>query len=136
MRTDKEIGEQIAKTSGETVLRLGLRFDRVVVRVLGDLKSFAKARVPKGQTVVLTLTAPILTPAKTVAALEIEIDALLQAAARDPDRTAVVCGNGVRLRLVKHAPSRSYEIIGLVHNRDISSKRLADLAEQWLRGTT
>jgi hypothetical protein len=134
MNAEKAVGEQIARAAGETVSKLGLRFDRVVVRVLRDLRGFAKTRVPTGKTVILTLTAPILTPTRTVAALQPEIDTLLRSGTRDGDRIASVCGNAIRIRVAKHMSSRNHELIGLVHNRDIDSKHLADLVESWLRG--
>jgi hypothetical protein len=131
-RAGRAIAEQIAKAGGETITGLGLRFDRVVVRVLRDLWRFAEGSTLPRATVIVTLTAPIRAPAKTVIALELEIDALLRAGVGGRDRVADVWGNAVRLRLVEHALTRSHKLIGFVHNRDVDAKHLLDLAEQWL----
>jgi hypothetical protein len=136
VQADRAIGEQVARAAGDTVSNMGLRFDRVVVRTLGNLRAYVNDRVSVGRTVVLTLTAPIKMPARTVAALQSEIDALLRAGAAKGDRVGTVFGNSFRLRLAKHNSSRNHAIIGLVHNRDIDSKRLADSAQQWLRTDT
>jgi hypothetical protein len=131
-RGGKAIALQIAKAGGETITGLGLRFDRVVVRVLRDLWRCAERSTPARATVILTLTAPIRVPAKTVSALELEIDALLRAGVDARDRIADVWGNAARLRLVEPASTRSYKLIGFVHHRGIDAKHLLDLAERWL----
>jgi hypothetical protein len=133
LELDRAIAEQIVNAGGETVSRLGLRFDRVVMRVLDDLRRFAEGKTPAGASVILTLTAPIRMPAKTISALELEIEALLRAGLGDRDRIAEVCSNAVRLRLVEHAPTRDHRLVGFVHNRDSDARHLVDLAEQWLR---
>lgn len=130
---DRQIAEEIAKSCGATVSRLGLRFDRVATGLLERLKLFAETATPADATIVLTLTAPIRTPAKTTRALEQEIEALLQAGPGRADRIAEIGGNAVRLRLVGHASGRTHRFIGCVHNPDIDAVHLLDLVEQWLR---
>ena len=51
---EREIAETIARAGGRRLTTLGLRFDRVVVRVVGGLRSFAEARAPAGVTVLAT----------------------------------------------------------------------------------
>jgi hypothetical protein len=130
---EKEIAGEILKASGLSAAKLGLRFDRVVGRVLGDLRAFAGGPAPTDRTVLVTVSAPIRLPAKTVEALRVEIRALLSAGRLGEDRRAAVLGNEVRLRLVETAPGRSLRLIGFVHNPDSEPKLLLDLAEQWLR---
>jgi hypothetical protein len=127
---DRQLAEEIIEASGLTTTRLGLRFDRVVVRILTDLRRFADGATPAGLTVLLTLTAPIRTPAKTAGALEQEIGALLVDGAVGADRSATLYGNGVRLRLIRSASRR--KLIGFVHNPDSDATHLLDLAEHWL----
>jgi hypothetical protein len=133
MTVEKLIAGQIAASAGETVSRLGLRFDCVATRVLGDLRRFAKGRAPAGTTILLALSAPIRTPAKTVTALQQEIETLLRTAIRRRDRSTVVCGNAVRLRLVERAATGARPLVGLVHNHGIDSSYLLEIAERWLR---
>jgi hypothetical protein len=130
---DRRIAEAIACGAGVTLSRLGLRFDRVVVRVLGDLRRFAEDSTPKGHAVIATLTAPILVPAKTVRALRQQIGTLLQVSAEGRDLRATLHGNTVRLRLVELAATSDQQLIGFVHNPGVDSTHLMDLAEQWLR---
>jgi len=127
---DRQLAEKIVDHAGLTTSRLGLRFDRVVVRILADVRRFADGATPAGVTVLLTLTAPIRRPAKTANALEQEIGALLTAGAAGEDRTARLWGNDVRLRLVRNGSK--HKLIGFVHNPESDAARLLDLGEQWL----
>ncbi len=61
---EREIGE-IARAA-----KLQLRFDKVVRRLTGDLKAMLASVLPEGQSVVITVTAPIKYPAKTAETLE------------------------------------------------------------------
>lgn len=135
MQADRAVAQQIVAAGGESVSSLGLRFDRVAIRVLGDLRRFVTGRVPTGATVLLTLTAPIRMPAKTVSALEQEIDALLSDHTGQPGRRTSLCGNTVSLRLVRDGAGRAGPLVGFVHNRAGDAPRLLSLAERWLRGS-
>jgi hypothetical protein len=130
---EKDIAEQVLAASGLSPVKLGLRFDRVVGRVLGDLRAFSEGTEPHGVTVLVTLTAPIRLPARTVEALRVRIGALLAAGATSQDEADTIHGNQVRLRLVNHAASRPPKLVGFVHNPDSDPGRLLDLAERWLR---
>jgi len=130
---EKDIADEILRAGGSSASRLGLRFDKVVVRVLGDLRSFADTAAPRDVTVLVTLTAPIRLPGKTADDLKRDISALLAAGTRRGDRSATVHGNNVRMRLVEHSSGRARKLIGFVHNPDSAPELLLDLAEQWLR---
>jgi hypothetical protein len=130
---EKEIADEILRASGLSASKLGLRFDRVVVRVLGDLRYFAEAATPHGVTILVTITAPIRLPAKTVNDLRREISALLSAGTSHEDQSATFQSNGVRMRLVEHSSERAPKLIGFVHNPDSAPKPLLDLAAHWLR---
>jgi hypothetical protein len=134
--TEKAIADDILRANGLSASKLGLRFDRVVVRILGDLRSFAETVAPRGVTVLVTLSAPIRSPAKTVDDLKREISALLSAGGPRGDQSATVHGNNVRMRLLEHSSSRTPKLIGFVHNPDSAPKPLLDLAEQRLRTQT
>lgn len=128
------IAEEVLKATGASSAKLGLRFDRVVVRVLADLRDFADRVVPDGLSVILTISAPIRLPAKTVRGLEIEIAALLAADGPSAERSAVIHGNQVRIRLAKNGRGRARKLIGFVHNPGADAQALLDVAQRWLRG--
>ena len=131
---EREIADDILSAGGLSASRLGLRFDRVVVGVLGSLRAFADAAAPGGVTLIVTISAPIRLPAKTVSDLKREIAALLSGNAPRGDHGAKLHGNNVRMRLVEHSANRTLSLIGFVHNADSPSTPLLDLAEQGLRG--
>lgn len=130
---DREIAEAIAVAGDTTASRLGLRFDRIVVRVLDHLKLFVDANAPEGLTVLLTLTAPVRAPKKMAVALEREIAALLQNGCPEAERSIVLHGNRAELRLVERAPTLGQELLGFVHNPDVDAVVILNLAERWLR---
>ena len=131
---DREIAEAIARAAGSSVSQLGLRLDRVVIRVLGRLRRYAEDAAPSGTTIVVTITAPIGSPAKTAVALEAEIEALVFAGDAHPTRDLSLYGNAVQVRLAAHSPARAHKLVGFVHNRGVAAVELLDLAEAWLRG--
>jgi len=133
---EKDIAGEILRANALSAARLGLRFDRVVQRVLGDLRSFAETRTNPDQTVLVTISAPIRFPAKTVDELTRSISALLATGNPREDRTATLHGNAVRLRLVEHPPTLVPRLIGFVHNPDSAPQVLLDMAERWLRQTS
>jgi hypothetical protein len=130
---EKDLAEAVLDGSGFNASKLGLRFDRVVGRVLGDLRTFADGAAPEGVTLIVTITAPIRTPAKTVEALRRTIGALLSADAPSGDHCDTVQGNDVRIRLVRRETDRGPRLIGFVHNPGSATDRLLDLAEQRAR---
>ena len=87
---ERDIGEQILRGSGLSAAKLGLRFDRVVVAVLGELRSFSDAATSSGAAILVTISAPIRLPAKTVEALKREISALQSAGAPHAGRPVTV----------------------------------------------
>ena len=130
---EREIADEILRAGHNHASKLGLRFDRVVVGVLGELRAFAEAAAPVGVTLIVTLSAPIRSPAKTVDDLKREMVALFAREAFLGDHSLHTHGNNVRVRLVDHSPSQ-IRLIGFVHNSDAPATPILDLAEQWLRG--
>lgn len=108
-----------------------LRFDRVVVEVMGRLRAAAAKTVPSGMTVVLTLTAPIRLPGKTVDVLETVIPTLVR---RRPGRDvkATIHGNSIRVRVLKGKSKRLPKFIGFVHNPESDPLLLLDLTQESL----
>jgi len=72
--------------------------------------------VPKGKTVVVTITAPIRQDSKTGVALQDRIRELL--ATRRTQLKATIHGNRIQVRVLKGGASRTSKLIGFVHNRE------------------
>jgi hypothetical protein len=127
---EKDIAWQVLAGRGLSASKLGLRFDRVVVRVLGDLRAFAEGAAPEGVTVLVTITAPIRLPARTIDALWERIRAVL--AGHAAPESGDVHGNQVRVRLVTHGSGGYPKLVGFVHNPGSDPDRLLDFAQRWL----
>jgi len=91
-----------------------LRFDRVATALIRRLQVSLAPAVPRGRTVVVTVTAPIRQDSRTAAALEARIPALL-AAGRERLSTRIF-GNMVQVRVLSGGAPRSPRLIGFVHN--------------------
>ncbi len=130
---EKELALKILHAGGTSPAKLGLRFDRVVIAVLAELRSFVEAATPETLAVLVTISAPIRLPAKTVNDLKTNITARLAAGTRQADSSAILHGNSVRIRLLERSSKVPPRLIGFVHNPDSTPERLLDLAEDWLR---
>ncbi len=91
---------------------LALRFDKVALRVIANLKDALSKSVPEDQTLVFTITAPIRLPSKTVAAIE----DLLRDGLPSSDVQHAIHGNLVRLFRVTGTGIEMSRIIDFVHN--------------------
>jgi len=129
---EKDIAEEILQAEGLSASRLGLRFDRVVGRVLGDLRTYVDGAAPEGVAVVVTITAPIRLPAKTVEILRRRIGDLVASERPAGDPSVIVHENRVSLRRVKGPAAGRPSLVGFVHNPGVAPGRLLDLAERWL----
>jgi hypothetical protein len=127
---DQELAGDILAANGLTASRLGLRFDRVALAVLGELRACAETTAPAGVVVLATVTAPIRLPARTVDAVKPQIAGLLARGVAGEDLCLEAHGNAVRLRRL--AVSSRHRFVGFVHNPGSPSAALLDLAEQWL----
>ena len=130
---NRRIAEAVAAMGGTTVSKLGLRFDRVAVRVLDRFQHSMDAQPRTDVSVLLTLTAPICAPGKTTGAVLQEIRALLRAGGPGERRSIGVHGNRAELRLVGHEPKLGQALLGFVHNPNVDAATILDLAEQWLQ---
>ena len=109
--------------------KLQLRFDRVVVRLVGDVKAALAGVVPQQQAVVFTVVAPIKHPAKTAAALQ----PLARDCPPDGERREVLHGNPVRLRRLTGVAPHMPKTLGFVHNPSSDPALILDLAAARLR---
>lgn len=127
---EKQLALTILAATGATVSQLGLRFDKVVVELLGDLRTYVEQAVPAGSTVIVTITAPIKLPNKTEKAIEEQIALPLLSTA---EWHGLIYENSVHLRIVKPLASKArYRLLGFVHNPGTSPKTLLELAGTWL----
>ena len=103
---EKEIVERISAA------KTRLRFDRVAQRLSHNLKAALESIVPDGQSVLLTISAPIIRPSATAAVLE------LRFSDGTPDREikTVIHGNHVRVLTVTGVAAYMPKVIVLVHN--------------------
>ncbi len=108
-----------------------LRFDRVVQRLVGDLRAAFDGELPGGTTALVTLTAPIRLPGKTAAAIADAVRAQV-ARASSRDLVATLHGNSVRVRIARHSLKHAPSTIAFVHNREPHPHRLLDCASEWL----
>jgi hypothetical protein len=104
-----------------------LRFDRVALRFVRRLQDALSASVPDDRTLVLTITAPIRVPAKTVAALEDNIRTYLARQSAVGEARYTIHGNQIWVRLVKGGSRRTTKVIGFVHNLDSDPDVLFDI---------
>ena len=114
------------------ITRPRLRFDRVALRLVDDLRTALGGSVPDGQTVLVTITAPIRLPARTAAAIEEKILKLVATRAAPARLTATIHGNGIQVHLLKGGTGRTARLIGFVHNPDSDPGILIDVARALL----
>jgi len=129
---ERQIAEEIAKTNGLSMTKLGLRFDKVAIRLLANLRASAAQVVPNDKTLIVTITAPVKLPAKTRHELEGQIKSFLKSGNRAPDYSATIFQNQMSIRIVTSSSKQGVKFAGLVHNPNIEAKWLLDLATQWL----
>ena len=104
-----------------------LRFDKVALALVADLRAALAPAIADGTAVAITGTAPIRLSGKSTAALA----ALLRARLADPsaqgDLEAGLFGNQVRARMVGGLAAGAPKLIGFVHNPDPHAEGLLDL---------
>ena len=125
------IKQGIAERSDLTKPRL--RFDRVALRLVGGLQAALSEFVPDGEAAVVTVTAPIRLPSKTVAALASKVRECLARRSAQVEVKETIYGNQIRVRLVKGASRRMSKVIGFVHNPDSDPEVLLSLTQSLLQ---
>jgi hypothetical protein len=125
------VGSRVSRRSRDAPPRL--RFDRVVLKVLGRLRAALDGGLLRGATVILTITAPIRLASRTAAALEERIRALLGGRSARGQLTDTVHGNQVQIRIIRGSKTSTSKLVGFVHNRDSDPTILFDLTRSLLR---
>lgn len=129
---EKQIANRIAKANGLSVTKLGLRFDKVVVRLLGNLREYVEQINPNEGVILLTITAPIKLPAKTEHELKGQIRDIFNSGFPAGYRRINVFQNQVCLSTVGRSSKKNSKFVGLVHNPGTDAELLLNLASQWL----
>jgi hypothetical protein len=129
---EKQIADSIASANGLSVRKLGLRFDKVVVRLLGNLRAYVEQVNLKEGAVLLTISAPIKLAAKTGQELKGQIKDLLKSGIPGGDRRITIFQNKVCLRIVGRSSKKTIKFVGLVHNPGTDCMLLLNLASHWL----
>ena len=106
-----------------------LRFDRVALRLIGDLQAGVDDVLPQDESIVFTVTAPIKHPAKTSAALQRLLRDLPSGNIRQ-----TINGNEVSARKVNAVLTGMPRVMGFVHNHERNHDLILDLAESKLTG--
>lgn len=113
-----------------------LRFDRVVLSLAERLKRGLADAVPDGNTVIITVTAPIRQPAATAEALEASARAVLKRPARRA-KAAAIHGNQTRIRLVMARAAGAAKVAVYVHNPDDGAASIIlDAAQALIEGVS
>lgn len=102
-----------------------LRFDRTAVGLVRRLQAALSKSVPDGNTVVVTITAPIRQDSKTGVVLDNKIRELL--ATRRAQLKATIYGNRIQVRLLKGGTRQTSKLVGFVHNPEPGPAVLFDV---------
>ena len=113
----------------------GLRFDKVALGFIERLQDALEGIVPRGKTLIVTITAPIRLPAKTAKALEAKVERTLIEEKR-ADLRDTINGNEVRARLVNGTLKGQSNVIGYVHNPDADTNELLKTTQSLLAQVT
>jgi hypothetical protein len=111
----------------------GLRFDRVALRLVATLQGALCDELPEKQTLLVTISAPIRSPAQTAAALEERIRVWLPGRVPPAEVGYEINGNLLRVRLVRGKAKHAPNVLGFVHNPEVDAKGLLDAAQVELR---
>jgi len=107
-----------------------LRFDRTAVGLVGRLQAALGKSVPRGKTVIVTITAPVRQDSKTGLILQERIRQLL--ATKRAQLKATIHGNRIRVQVLKGGASRTARLIGFVHNPEPSPSVLFEVTRRLL----
>jgi hypothetical protein len=114
--------------------KLGLRFDKVALAFVGDVQRNARDLVPRGRTLIVTITAPIRLPAKTTAVLCERVRAALVAAPANLRIDETINGNRISVRLAKNVRGYAPNVIAVVHNPETPAVLLIEMTATFLGG--
>ena len=123
-----EVAEMKAQvTKNGRPARFRLRFDKVALRVVADLREGLRESVPDGKTVIVTITAPIKLASKTTEAMEEKIRRQLTRRPTHGNAKYTIHGNRIGIR-VANGSTTGAKVIDFVHNPDPRAEMLLNIA--------
>ena len=133
--------DQILNSGGLTGSRLGLRFDRVALRVLGTLSDHACGSVTPDRTVLLALAAPLRQPARLAEGLKSLVAESAGAEVRPdsgPEDLALpwIEGPAGRLQVLTGVAPQVPRLIATVHTDLAAADALFAAATAWIQRQT
>ncbi|MEW6437415.1 MAG: hypothetical protein AB1508_09665 [Pseudomonadota bacterium] len=123
MKVEQEIYDQIGAA------KIRLRFDRVVLRLVGGLETALADIVPDGESVLFTVSSPIRHPAKTAT----DVEGLVRGSSAPGERCEIVHSNNVRIRWLTGLPSNMPKVLGFAHHPASDAGIIFSIAEARLR---
>ncbi len=130
---EKRVLENIFNSTGLSRTKLGLRFDRVALRLIDELRNHVASEISLQRTVIVTVSAPIRLPGETAEKLKQKISLLASSENQFVEIKSQMNGNRVRIKLIERHSRRSPQFIGLVHNQTSSAAEILNLVETQMR---
>jgi len=112
--------------------RTRLRFDKVALGFVAQLRQALQALVPDGQMLIVTVTAPIRQDSKTAAALEEKLRTRLARQSARVSMHETIHGNRIQVRLIKGVPAGAAKLIGFVHNPETDADALLGFVQTFI----
>jgi hypothetical protein len=128
----RRVSAAAAKGAMATPVKPRLRFDKVVVSLMNRLRTGLGDSVPGGETVMMTVTAPIRLASKSADVLEEKARDLLARRSARRMLEDTVHGNQIRIQVLKGGPAGAARFIGFVHNPDSDPTPLFEVAQALL----
>jgi hypothetical protein len=109
-----------------------LRYDRVALRFVRDLRDALRPLLMQGEAVLISIRAPILQPARTVAALQQTFRLNRHSGAAKTELRTRCSGNHIRLRTVRGAAQSDTDVLSFVHSAGANPAIILDAAQSFL----
>ena len=122
--------DQAGIAQGELGAMVNLRFDRVVIELVGNVRDAVEASIPDTYWVVFTTTAPIRKPSRVEAVLVTGIRGQLASAQAPVEHVETFEGNDLRIRLLPNRPDKAPKLMGFVHNKTSRSGDFLDALQR------
>ncbi len=121
-----------AVTARSGIAEPRLRYDRVALRFVRDLREMLRPSLASGETAIVAIRAPILQASKTAAALYEKIRSHRESKSKKAELITRAHGNQITVRLLKHGSGRGSEVIAFVHSAGSSAATILNAAQSLL----
>ncbi len=108
--------DQAGIAQGDLGTMVNLRFDRVVIELIGNVRGAVEAAIPDSHWVMFTTTAPIRKPSRVEAVLVATLREQLALGQAPVEHVETFEGNDLRVRLLPNRPGKAPRLMGFVHN--------------------